>query len=63
MSEIYDQLIYLIRRAGMLETIEEHLDWDQKTMMPEGEEFLKAEQISLMKEMRQEIMSAKKSQD
>ena len=51
----YDELVRLVKRAGVTSSIAELLSWDQQVMMPSGAKHVRAEQMGLIKSIQHEL--------
>ncbi len=56
----YDELKKTIKKAGILNTVHELLDWDQEVTMPKGASWLRAIQRGTISEVAHEIFTQKK---
>lgn len=48
MNDAYDELVGLVRDAGLIVGVSELLEWDQQVMMPPGAADLRAKQMGLL---------------
>lgn len=53
----YDRLVRLIREAGVLESVEHLLYWDQETMMPSGGCEIREQQMEVIASLRHRILT------
>ena len=53
----YEELLSIVKKAGILSSVEGVIGWDQQTMMPKGEAAIRGMQMGLLSTLVHEMFT------